>query len=196
MLVLPFVACPEPKPADSGDTDTPGDTDTALVVGLVHREAAEACPLERPLTPAPGSCATNEASTCTANSDCTAGENGRCYEVPDGSGCDCAYDECTSDADCGATGACMCAEHLPTGVNTCAPADCHTDADCAEGYCFVDRLYCGETTDPDALWWYGYTCATAGDTCRSDDDCTSSGDYCVYDGAAWSCSGAYAMSCE
>src|SRR5205823_3418881 len=40
--------------------------------------------------------------TCTSDTDCTQGINGRCIHSGAGAGCGCTYDQCSNDNDCSA----------------------------------------------------------------------------------------------
>jgi len=71
-----------------------------------HRPSAVQCPSQR----APGpSCANTTCSTCSSDSQCKAGVNGRCFpwEGLVGPG-GCSYDECFTDSNCGSKIPCLC----------------------------------------------------------------------------------------
>ena len=69
------------------------------------RASAMTCPSVRP----PSSCEGGSipGGTCTADSDCTTGTNGRCVGNSH-DGCRCNYDVCTNDSECMAGGPCEC----------------------------------------------------------------------------------------
>lgn len=172
----------------------------ALPVDLVHRPTADACPEERPAGPdADALCSTGEGDLCASHADCGDGANGRCVLGPVFDQCECRYDECVTDADCGGTAVCGCAgvaPHEDQVVNRCMKADCRVDADCESGLCLSDRWACGSQDSADDLHDWEFYCATDEDTCRSDATCTAPGDFCVFDGAAWTCSNEYSITCE
>jgi hypothetical protein len=154
-----------------------------LPVPEVHRISANACPAGvRP--PADG-CNRPAAvgMTCTADSDCTDGANGRCLPPMFNGICECSYDECNSDADCAADALCACGDAITGGrsANSCLPSNCRKDSDCGAGQ------YCAPSVDPDCGNRSGvtnYACTTPSDECRSDRDCGSDGGdrapYCAY----------------
>jgi hypothetical protein len=136
-------------------------------VPLVHRATAGMCSSDRPAY----NCGLMLGPmTCTADSDCTAGAEGRC--VGNGhDGCSCSYDTCVTDADCAANQLCDCRSdwhYGANGPNRCLPSDCRTDADCGPGG------YCSPSMDPGCGRYFGVTlwrCHTPGDTCVNDSDC-------------------------
>jgi len=161
-------------------------------VPLYHRAAAAICSMDR----TPGGCLSGNpdlgGANCNSDTDCNAGNNGRCG----GSriGCMCSYDTCFSDADCATGTLCSCrgaAGDRPTGVNHCITSNCRTDSDCgSNGYCSpsLDSM-CGAYIGVTA--WH---CHTASDTCTNDTDCGSDGGfsgnwYCGYDPQVshWTC---------
>ena len=131
----------------------------------------------------PGNCNFGGSSggmMCSADSQCTAGTDGRC--VASGGGvafCQCTYDTCQHDADCGAGQTCAC-HGAPYGNglgNTCTPSGCRVNADCGSGgYCSPadNTMSCGSLL--------GYFCHTPSDQCTDDSDCGTMGGYqvCTY----------------
>jgi hypothetical protein len=119
---------------------------------------------------------------CVQDSDCTAGQNGRCLPTP-GVACapECSYDTCQSDQNCGGT-ACLCrTSGSDSTANTCAQGNCAVDSDCGpSGYCSPSGLLdaCG----------IGYYCHTASDACVDNASCPS-GQGCSFDPhtLAWAC---------
>jgi hypothetical protein len=147
-----------------------------------HRANDSACS-----GPSPGGdCALAGAGACKADSDCTAGTNGRCVESGGGAiFCSCSYDTCTHDTDCPTGKLCAChGSTYFTGGNTCTDGNCRIDADCGVGgYCSPSRGGCGGLT--------GYYCHAGSDTCIDDADCPSSGSpmICAYSSTSkhWEC---------
>ncbi|HXI55729.1 MAG TPA: hypothetical protein VNO55_06705 [Polyangia bacterium] len=153
---------------------------------MKHRVSAETCERER----APGACdpsAGGAALSCTADSDCATGTNGRCNTMIMQRGCACTYDRCFSDSDCSTGGPCACrAAGVTNGLlwNGCLAGNCRTDSDCGPGnHCSPTVGFdCGPYTGV-----VGYYCHHPKDACVNDSDCTK-GD-CRYDPAsgAWAC---------
>jgi hypothetical protein len=152
-----------------------------------HRPTAVACPMDRPagICTSPGS-ATAE---CIADSECAAGQNGRCRQQVRFPTCICSYDSCFADTDCGAGGVCSCrGSSGPTdnSANVCLKSNCRVDADCG-------GRYCSPTVDFGCGAFFGvvgYYCHTAKDSCLDDTDCASQGGGdCRYNPttAAWTC---------
>ncbi len=147
---------------------------------------------------------------CTADSQCTAGVNGRC-EPPSGHGGIafppgvgfCSYDECSASAPCASGHICSCGASDGSGgrsANTCLPSNCNSDADCgADGYCSPTF----DTTCGAFDGVVGYYCHKAADECTVD-ECTNDSDckgaldgggfegpgYCAWDTSRsrWTCS--------
>lgn len=149
----------------------------------LHRPMSIDCDRTRPspeVIPDP-----NFMNECTAHSDCTAGENGRCLQMR--FGYTCTYDTCFSDSDC--ANVCECGGAFRSDANMCLPEGaCRIDADCgANGFCSPTRGDCG-----DFLGTVGYYCHTDRDECIDDSDCEAMGFqwYCRFDrlGGRWSCS--------
>lgn len=136
-------------------------------IPAVHRAVAPVCTDDRPAY----NCNISAGpAQCKADSDCTAGRNGRC--VGNGhDGCTCSYDTCTTDADCKSTELCDCRSpwhYGPNGPNRCLPTNCRTDADCGPGG------WCSPSYDPGCGRYFGVTlwrCHTPRDLCLDDSDC-------------------------
>jgi hypothetical protein len=137
---------------------------------LNHRPSDVQCS-----TPAaPGDCLDPPPwATCTTDSDCTAGANGRCIPTVGGyaPSCVCTHDTCMQDTDCPNGQTCACHGSAYTGLgNTCVSGNCRVDADCgAGGYCSPSPALGGCGSDVPA----GYYCHTPGDLCIDDSDCTT-----------------------
>jgi hypothetical protein len=195
-----------PGPGDAGGT---GDGSSHPDVGpgpapnlpapTNHRPTATACATTRP----PG---VNEdggtdagfPGTCTNDSECTQGKNGRCLPPQGNAAGDfCSYDECATDSDCSGGAVCQCgAADPPYGRegNTCVQSNCRTDSDCgAGGFCSPsESTSCGSRSGV-----VGYYCHTAADACNNDSDCTdagmgvpNAGGYCAWQPMVnhWECS--------
>lgn len=135
---------------------------------LIHRPTAEACPTSRP---AYNCNVSGPPATCSADSDCSAGTNGRC--VGNGhDGCSCSYDTCATDGDCGSDQLCSCRQawhYGDNGPNQCLVSNCRVDADCGTGG------YCSPSFDAQCGSYFGVTgwyCHTEKDKCLDDRDCT------------------------
>lgn len=156
-------------------------------VPLQHRAKAEACPSQR--GPAPqlctgGSCAGqpySAPSTCSSDSQCTAGVNGRCFPweglITAGG---CSYDECSSDSGCGSKTPCLCRTSATDNrANICdVGGNCAVDSDCGTGgYCSPSMVACYSTNrqaEVEGINYGGpnpYYCHTASDLCLDDSDC-------------------------
>src|SRR5581483_2271997 len=115
-------------------------------------------------------CAEDSGATrvCLADTDCSAGQNGRCLPTP-GIACvpECSYDVCRTDTDCATGGPCACrASSTDSTPNVCVPGNCLVDSDCGpSGFCSPSGLIgtCG----------IGYYCHTPNDSCVDDADCAS-----------------------
>jgi hypothetical protein len=79
--------------------------------------------------------------TCFQDSDCTAGQNGRCGSFGGPAILGCSYDECFQNGDCDGGQACLCRPPdlagPPSLQNVCVAAgNCRVDSDCGDsGYC-------------------------------------------------------------
>jgi hypothetical protein len=157
---------------------------------LRHRAAGVSCPAQRGLGSVVCSDGATDAScsfpgTCTHDSDCTAGVNGRCMVLgpgPPGEGC--SYDECMSDADCPARLPCSCRTlATDSAANYCVTdSDCRVDADCGPG------SFCSPSTSQSGSWCgLTYHCHTARDACLDDSDCAVSTCNFDYQQGFWAC---------
>lgn len=121
----------------------------------------------------PGDCICNGACTapeftCTTDSQCTAGVNGRCIGSSGGpAGCGCTYDECASDSACpsGKTCACHGSPYMYSSDNFCVAGNCRVDSDCGRGG------YCSPSPGISVV---GYYCHTSNDSCTNDSECSTS----------------------
>jgi hypothetical protein len=123
---------------------------------------------------------------CSADSQCTAGLDGRCGYAA--GGCACQYDACLTDADCPAGSDCACdANRGGAGASgnptACLPSNCRLDADCGPGgYC--SPSYIGGGPGGCGSQWFGFFCHTPNDECGDASDCCSPdpgmGNACVY----------------
>jgi len=151
-------------------------------VPLRHRAVAEACDRERP----PGNVNNDVGAQCSADEDCTDGENGRCIQHRETL---CTYDGCFDDGACDGF-ACECEGGWGSDHNICLrQGNCLVDADCGEGgYCSPSLGDCGDYGGT-----VGYFCHTPQDECIDDADCGgmpgSGGSYCRFNPAVghWSC---------
>jgi hypothetical protein len=123
---------------------------------------------------------------CLSDADCTANDNGRCWD--NRGNWYCTYDTCYSDASCTSGGPCACEGESGSAGNTCLPGNCQTDADCgSNGYCGPSFGGCGGYSGVIA-----YYCHTPADTCVDDSDCSNPAQgagYCMYtpEVGRWSC---------
>jgi hypothetical protein len=172
--------------SDGEDASTTGGVAGSTAVPEVHRPASVACPTER----GPGSFDPQLAfAECTADEDCTGGDNGRCMMSQGGALTNrCTYDACFTDGDCPAAHVCRCREST-SDANACVAGDCVTDADCGAGG------YCSPSKAPDQVNYgiSGYYCHSPADECLDDADCPDENGataYCVYDDELthWRCS--------
>jgi hypothetical protein len=155
-------------------------------VPLYHRPDDSQC--SQPA--APGQCQIMGGfPQCTMDSQCTAGNSGRCVENMGGAlTCMCTYDTCVHDTDCPAGNLCVCHGSAYTGGdgNACMAGNCRVDSDCgAGGYCSPTHgtSGCGGVT--------GYYCHTPQDTCTNDTDCNGAQgpNVCAWSSASglWMC---------
>jgi hypothetical protein len=168
---------------DSGSSDAcaPASCESSLVdaataldgdarVPLHHRPTPASCPSERGPGPAGQPYPSGVASTCTSDSQCTAGVNGRCFPFEGlvGNG-GCSYDECSTDSDCGSGVTCLCrGSSADNSANVCVGGgNCVLDSDCGPGG------YCSPSVEQDCRLTTPYFCHTAMDTCTDDSDCPS-----------------------
>ena len=161
-----------------------------------HRSESESCPSQRGPAPEfcpPGGTCTGQPYpshftglplTCSSNSQCTAGVNGRCFPpilepiaITQGG---CSIDECAADSDCGAKTPCICrSSSTDNSANICdVGSNCAVDSDCGPGgYCSPSKDAC-HPNNSDPNWQaegysgpYPYYCHTAADLCVNDSDC-------------------------
>ena len=182
-------------PSESPDaairTDAPVSDGPSTVgdakVPLQHRSTSASCPSQR--GPGP-SCVTTScvsqpypsgvATTCSSDSQCTDGVNGRCFPFegmigPGG----CSYDECFSDSGCGAKTLCLCrSSSTDNSANVCdVGGNCAVDSDCGQGgYCSPSMEACPSAAPEIEVQdnYAGpnpYYCHTASDLCINDSDC-------------------------
>ena len=156
---------------DASVSDGPSGT-TDATVPLQHRSTPASCPPQR----APGpSCANTMCSSCSSDSQCTDGKNGRCFpwEGLVGPG-GCSYDECFTDSNCGSKIPCLCrSSSADNSANVCNVAgNCAVDSDCGPcGYCSPSaQILSGQP--PNVCWGSSpYYCHTTSDLCLNDSDC-------------------------
>src|SRR5437868_6694711 len=76
--------------------------------------------------------------TCTTDTGCTQGVNGRCIGNGAVAGCSCTYDKCSGDSDCPSNGTCACHDspYMYGSGNRCVLGNCRVDSDCGKsGFC-------------------------------------------------------------
>ena len=183
-------------PSGSGGVTSSGGSSgkCAGKAPINHRQSVQ-CPSQRGPAPQfcpPGGTCTGQPYpsqvsglhlTCSSDSQCTAGVNGRCFPpvlVPialtQGG---CSYDECSADSDCGARTPCICrSSSTVSSANICDPGgNCAVDSDCGPcGYCSPSRNACFGSSNPDDQAEGSsdpnpYYCHTASDLCINDSDC-------------------------
>jgi hypothetical protein len=193
---LVLFACACGGTTDNGDAGNKKDAagtdveigDASARVPLNHRPASVTCPTGRGTEDGQWGDAGGPPGTCSRDSDCTAGTNGRC--IVSGFGAQqlaCSYDACASDTDCAGT-ACVCrSSATDTRPNVCgsSQSDCRVDSDCGpNGYC--------SPTESSGSYCYGtltmFACHTPQDECIDDADCVAEG-ACNYDTTLkrWKC---------
>ena len=157
-----------------------------------HRPSGAQCSSER--GPGPQvcdgvTCTTSQpypspyASTCSSDSQCTHGVNGRCFPweglITAGG---CSYDECSTDSDCGTRTPCICrSSSTDNSANICdVGGNCAVDSDCGPGgYCSpsIEACYSANpNVEAEGKFLPGnipspYYCHTASDICINDSDC-------------------------
>jgi len=178
--------------APSG-TDAAADASDARVP-LYHRSTSASCPSERAPGPSGQPYPVGVATTCTSDSQCTVGTDGRCFPFeglvgPGG----CSYDECFADSDCGSGATCLCRNSsADNSANVCVHGgNCLVDSDCGPGN------YCSPSLVESCQAPGQYFCHTALDTCLNDSDCgpadpnglCGSTNLCAFDMQAhrWTC---------
>jgi hypothetical protein len=191
VAVGPVDAGSDGSSGSSGSGSTSGSS-SGVRVPVNHRPDDSQCSTPR----SPGDCGPGGSSSssgappgqCSADSDCTAGQDGRCVNAIDLPLCTCSYDACVHDSDCGPGRTCACHGSDYGGVqgNACVTGDCRVDADCgAGGYCSptLDMSQCGTLG--------GFYCHTPADQCIDDADCTSTSGtpFCVWSPGTkrWEC---------
>jgi hypothetical protein len=167
----------------SSPTNLPAPTD--------HRPTAAPCSMTRPpgINMTAGHDGGLAGTSCTSDSQCTSGKNGRCMQSGD-LGPTCTYDQCFTDSQCGKEGVCECgtpADDEGRYPNTCLDGNCQVDADCGDGgYCSPSYdTSCGPFSG-----YVGYYCHTSKDECTNDDECTEGGaGYCAWQPtkSLWTC---------
>jgi hypothetical protein len=171
--------------SDGGSADGEGSAATQVPL---HRPTAPTCNEVRPST-VPDGGFHNDAGQCDTDSDCDdadAGVDGRCLIPGPFKPPVCSYDECFQDSDCGPYHVCVCRDYDTVEANDCEPSNCETDSDCGDGgYCSPMFGGCAPV-----IGIVGYYCHTPNDHCLTNSDCSSTGEYCVYDlalGNRWIC---------
>jgi hypothetical protein len=146
--------------------------------GSKRRRAAMTCPTEEtsPTSTCPG------IAQCNADWQCTDQALGYCAEAHAlKSYCGCFYG-CQKDADCGSGSLCECG----VVVGRCVQATCKTNDECVRGFgCAATDQAMTAGTDCSSrgpVLPSTYTCQTAQDECRSDNDCPSDKHRCAFDG--------------
>jgi hypothetical protein len=164
----------------TGGANSSGGTGSGNVP-LQHRSTSASCPSQR--GPGPSCVDTMCSTSCSSDSQCIDGVNGRCFPwkglISSGG---CAYDECFTDSNCGAKTPCICrSSSTDNSANMCdVGGNCAVDSDCGPGgYCSPSMETCN-STNPEARvegWYFGgpnpYYCHTASDLCINDSDCAS-----------------------
>lgn len=174
--IVTYLPCRNPAPLLG-----PGGESTGYVTcdgSTIHRAAKLACanPLPRAAACDSGYPPDAGYSTCTYDSDCTAGPHGYCELGPFGyPGCQCNYG-CVQDADCAAGQICLCGNP----VGQCVSATCTVDQDCGQGLCLSYQAMPGCPS-------LGFSCQAQGDTCASDSDCACMAGQCALVGANHQC---------
>jgi len=162
--------------------------DASLRVPKNHRPADVTCPSGRGTEDGQFG-DSGVLGSCSRDSDCTQGTNGRC--LPNIGGAfilSCSYDTCASDVDCPGT-VCVCrSSTTDVAPNVCgsSKSNCRIDSDCGpNGFCSPTEsadVFCFST---DLV----YACHTAQDECVDDSDCPASDPSCNYDPSVshWKC---------
>jgi hypothetical protein len=192
-----LVACSEeeapaaPSGPDGGSTD--GATEDAADAAPRPRRSPDggrptsvACTEVRPPGHLPQSV---DGGACAADSDCDAGEAGRCGSRTKEAVC--TYNACSTDDDCtGATSVCGCGVGWARQNLCLSNSNCRTDSDCAGGErCVLSdppvfragggpengNEVGGINYSGDAL---GYFCTTPNDDCNCPNE--GSSDICIY----------------
>ncbi|HEV8244752.1 MAG TPA: hypothetical protein VGP93_03255 [Polyangiaceae bacterium] len=149
--------------------------------GTKRRRATIDCPTER--TSATSPCQQGFGPPlCTSDAECSTEPLGYCANAHNLTGyCGCYYG-CRRDSDCDAGSICECG----VVVGRCVPATCTTNADCGAGFgCVGSASGSAATCIVNQADAQSYTCQTAQDECRADEDCPSDGNnegLCLVDG--------------
>jgi hypothetical protein len=181
----PFDASPAGDASDAPSSDADAAFSVFSPDGRVpqnHRASGSACPPRGPGTSCSDAGVPLAGRPCVVDSDCTMGENGRCFVYPSivppegGTGqgtlyCGsfCSYDQCQSDSDCAARVPCECdAPNVAGSPNMClTQSNCAVDSDCGPGgFCSSSGAE-AEAGQPDLA----YYCHTLRDSCFDDSDC-------------------------
>jgi hypothetical protein len=189
--------------------DGPHSAWTDGEVPLNHRPAGAACPETRAPVNVVAYCDWDSGwcggDTCTMDSNCDAGQNGRCEDAGVGAIAThliCSYDQCFDDPECEA-GPCVCRPSSSSSVaNSCVGGNCKVDSNCgAGGYCSPSMVPSGCGCSYGCAL-SGYYCHTPGDSCMNDSDCSGGGNgtfdgnssLCLYNSMSqvWSC---YMVTC-
>jgi hypothetical protein len=176
-----------------GDGGPRVDGCASLPAPTNHRSTALACSTTRPPgihVHADGGLSSDGGTggPCTADSQCTSGDNARCTPSEHNGFATCESDACSTDGDCGKGGVCACGLPASTGryPNVCLSGNCRVDSDCGCGYCSPTYgTSCGAYGGV-----IGYYCHTPEDECTNDDQCTEGGPgYCGYQPTTkrWTC---------
>jgi hypothetical protein len=188
ILALVLVACGGTTNQNGNDAGTDAANDAAGRVPKNHRAAVTTCPSARGSEESQIPDAGTNLGSCSKDSDCTQGTNGRCTWSTGGAHIlSCTYDLCSSDSDCSGT-VCVCRpDPTSTAVNFCGSnkSNCRVDADCGAGG------YCSPSESSDTFCYSAdsaYFCHTAADECIDDADCGADGS-CNFDPTAkhWKC---------
>ncbi len=182
-LVVALGGCDGTSPSSNADGawssggrggSAAGGSDGSVRVPALHRAAGSSCPAARGAGQICSFGVDAGANACLADSDCTAGTNGRCFSpngpVPECNPTSCSYDDCSSDSDCPTHVPCLCrASAADSAANRCvAGGNCAVDADCGPGG------YCSPGGTTDFCFTPIYFCHTPADTCVDNSDCPRS----------------------
>jgi hypothetical protein len=197
LLAFAIVACGGSTIDNTGDAGGDGssnkDSSTTGADGggrvpKNHRAAVTTCPSARGSEESQIPDAGGQLGSCSKDSDCTQGTNGRCTWSNGGAHVlSCTYDQCSSDSDCSGT-VCVCRpDGTSSDINFCgsSKSNCRVDADCGAGG------YCSPSESSDTFCFSedsAYFCHTSSDECIDDADCGADGS-CNYDPSVkhWKC---------
>ncbi len=182
-------------------SDAPIDRAKKSLTPTFHRTQTTLCGKDRPPSaPGDGGAGDAGADPCTFDSDCVAGNAGRCVYGEATAKGKCSYDECYSDTDCPTGDLCLCRDaeeiipdlsilagtHKPTNTVCAAAPTCKIDNDCGSGG------FCSPSYDP-TTGKFTFQCHLPQDECTNDDDCLcpndNTTDLCFFDPAKghWGC---------